>query len=45
MNYEEKYPNLECFVCFQDESIKEFINSKICKCSGSLKLHQSEKNY
>lgn len=36
--------NETCFICFQDESQEKFINtegSKICKCSGSLKIHNS----
>ena len=30
-----------CFVCFQDETSEKFINQKVCKCDGSLKLHDS----
>ena len=41
MNFEEKVPQAECFICFQDNSLESFLNSKICKCSGSLKLHNS----
>lgn len=41
MNYEEKIPPLECFICFQDNSLELFISSKVCKCDGSLKLHNS----
>lgn len=31
----------ECFVCFQDNTSEKFLDSKICKCTGSLKLHNS----
>jgi hypothetical protein len=30
-----------CFICFQDETSENFINQKVCKCNGSLKLHES----
>lgn len=30
-----------CFVCLQDETDEKFLVSKVCKCDGSLKLHNS----
>lgn len=41
MIFLETFPKLECFICFQDSSIEPFIESKVCKCDGSLKLHHS----
>lgn len=34
-------PETFCFVCFQDETEENFMNQKVCKCNGSLKLHNS----
>jgi len=44
MNILEKNIDLECFICFQNDKEEPFLNQslkKICKCSGSLKIHNS----
>jgi hypothetical protein len=32
---------IECFICFLGEENETFLGSKICKCIGTLKIHES----
>jgi hypothetical protein len=37
----ECFDKTECFICFLSEENETFLGSKICKCTGTLKIHES----